>query len=140
MTYVDTSVLVSYYCPEARSRRAQSALERADEPSVSWLVEVEFAAALAAKLRLGEIARSEAERVATAFAAHLEAGVFTRVPVDGGDFVRARGWLGSFGLRLRTLDALHLAVAAGRGAELLTADRGLAEAAAGVGVGARLLT
>lgn len=52
---------------------------------------------------------------------------------------RARDWLASLAVPLQTLDALHLAVAAGQGCRLLTSDRQLALAARRLGVSTRLL-
>ena len=45
--YVDTSLLVPYYCPEALSQRAERTLRADPRPAVSDLVEVEFFSALA---------------------------------------------------------------------------------------------
>lgn len=41
---VDTSVLGAYYCPEPLGPAAESALQRLDDPVISTLTEVEFAA------------------------------------------------------------------------------------------------
>jgi predicted nucleic acid-binding protein len=50
------------------------------------------------------------------------------VAIEHGDFVQARQWIARMDTALRTLDALHLAVAHRRGLEVLTADEGLADA------------
>ena len=55
MVYVDTSVLAAYYCTEPLSAAAQTAIREAHEPVISLLVEVEFASAVALKVRTGEL-------------------------------------------------------------------------------------
>lgn len=52
----------------------------------------------------------------------------------------ARRWVQAFSPPLRTLDALHLSIAAGAGAALLTADVQLARAAAATGAKSRNAT
>ncbi|TSA09638.1 MAG: PIN domain-containing protein [Deltaproteobacteria bacterium] len=52
----------------------------------------------------------------------------------------ARDWMGQFNTSLRTLDALHLAVASSEGLTLVTADEGLAKAAKALAVNALLLS
>ena len=60
MIYLDTSVLVAYYCPEPLSRAAERAARAEVAPSISDLCEVEFASALARKVRARDwIARFE---------------------------------------------------------------------------------
>jgi predicted nucleic acid-binding protein len=42
MSYIDTSVLVAYYCPEPISAKAEKVILRADPPAVSHLAENEI--------------------------------------------------------------------------------------------------
>ncbi len=42
MVYLDTSVLVAYYCPEALSRQVQNLMREEVKPALSSLTEVEF--------------------------------------------------------------------------------------------------
>ncbi|MGH9412309.1 MAG: PIN domain-containing protein [Terriglobales bacterium] len=63
------------------------------------------------------------------FRLDLREGLFVLWPVGHDDFARAGEFLGDAALGLRTLDGLHLAIAAGRGEELITADRRLVAAA-----------
>ena len=139
MIYVDTSVLAAYYCPEPLSERAQRALAGESKRAVSPLVDVELASALARKVRAREIRRAEAHRVLTLYQSHLEQGVFTRLPIETAHFAQAREWLASLNVALRSLDALHAAVAGLQGCPLLTADAAMARACAGLGVTARLV-
>jgi predicted nucleic acid-binding protein len=45
MAYIDTSVLVAYYCPEPLSRAAEKSIRSAASPAISPLVEVELCSA-----------------------------------------------------------------------------------------------
>ena len=139
MTYIDTSVFVAYYCPEPLSSQAQRILQEQGELAISSLVEVEFASAMARKVRMREMRLTDAQRVLVAFHAHLDQGLFTRLPIERQHFAKAHEWLTSFRIPLRTLDALHMAVAATEGASLITADAALARTCAKVGVMAKLV-
>ena len=134
MVYVDTSVLAAYYCPEALSTEAERVLRQCDVPAISLLVDVELHSALARKVREGALSKLDATRISTEFRLHVEAACYTFLPLDSLHYRLARDWIGSFSVALRTLDALHLAVAFGSEATLLTADRGLAKAARELGV------
>ena len=140
MIYVDTSVLAAYYCPEPASDRAQRALSLEAERAVSLLVDVELASALAGKVRGRQIRRTDARRILTLYQSHLEQGIYTRLPIEDAHYAQAREWLTTFAVALRSLDALHVAVAGLSGCSLLTADRALARACSAVGVVARLIT
>jgi predicted nucleic acid-binding protein len=39
MYYIDTSVIVAYYCPEALSDKAEDFLSKIDRPNISSLTE-----------------------------------------------------------------------------------------------------
>lgn len=140
MTYIDTSVLVAYYCPEPLSSHAQRVLQQQRELAISSLVEVEFASALARKVRTREMRLTDAQRILVAFQAHLDQEIFRRLPIERQHFAKAQEWLASFRIPLRTLDALHVAVAAAEGASMITADATLARMCAKVGVTARLVS
>ena len=139
MIYVDTSALVPYYCPDPLSAAAESLLRAEDRPGVSDLVAVEFTSAVARKLREGDLRRDEAERIAARFRAHVAAGAYTLLPVEHHHYAVAQDWIGRFVSPLRTLDALHLALASDAGRALVTADRELARSAEVFGVAVRLI-
>lgn len=139
MIYVDTSVLAAYYCPEPLSERAQRALAKESERAISPLVELELVSALARKVQNREMPRADAHRVLAAFQSHLKQGVYARLGLDAAHFAKAREWLATFVVPLRTLDALHVALAAMEGCTLITADRALAKACRKVGVTAHLI-
>jgi predicted nucleic acid-binding protein len=74
------------------------------------------------------------------FQSHLQQGIYTRLAVEGAHFAKARDWLATFAAPIRTLDALHVAVAAMQGCLFLTADVPLAKACVRIGVTARLIS
>ena len=140
MVYLDTSVLAAYYCPEALSAKAEQAIRRRGRPAISFLVEVEFASAVARKVREGALSKADAARIVGQLNVHLAAGYYERLAIDGSHYEIARDWLGQFLTPLRTLDALHLAVCFAYNAVLITADVGLATAAHYFRVPTELLT
>ncbi len=140
MSYIDTSILVAYYCPERLSRVAQLAIRRAAKPTISTLSEVEFISALAFKRRTGEISESSARRILSLFRQHRAAHIYRLVPIEAREFTVARDWLETFRTSLHALDALHLAATFTSGLLLITADRGFAKSAALLGVEHKLLS
>lgn len=139
MLYVDTSVLVAYYCPEPLSAQVQDMLVQQVRPALSSFTEVEIFSAVARKVRTGKMRKADGNRIMAKFSSHLETGLFTVVAVQNQHWKLARGWLSLFSTSLRTLDALHLAIASAEGLEVVTADKGLFQAAEDLGVEARLM-
>ena len=139
MAYLDTSVLVAYYCPEALSEAAEKMILADGQPAVSALTEVELVSALARKIRERELSRENANQVLTEFQSHLNQFLFKRIPLERDHYSVAFNWLAQFAVPLRTLDALHLAVAAQNNLELITADQRLLQSARKLGVRTRLL-
>jgi len=129
MAYLDTSILVAYYCPEPLSEAAEKVLLSVDQPSISALVEVEFVSALSRKMREKTLVREDAHRILNEFESHLQQSFFRRIPLEREHYTLAYSWLSKFTVPLRTLDALHLAVASKSGSEIITADRRLAQSA-----------
>lgn len=94
---------------------------------------------LARKVRTRELSRSAARAAIAQFRDHEQAGLYRVLSVDGTHYARARRWVEAFRAPLRTLDALHLALAAASGCALLTADVQLAKAARRLRIRRRLL-
>jgi predicted nucleic acid-binding protein len=138
-TYVDTSVLAAYYCPEPLSLAAERTVRNLASPAISELTLVEFASALSRKVREKTLSRENGARVMAQFEAHVEDGYYEVLPVKPRDYRLAKSWLGQLHGTLRTLDALHLTVAEGAGAMIVTADRRLAAEARRLGVSVKLL-
>jgi len=139
MAYIDTSVLVAYYCPEPLSATAQQVIRDDVEPVISPLTEVEFCSALAIKVRTRELDMKMAQRLLSQFRLHLQDGCYRLVPVDAREYALACDWIKRFSTPLRTVDALHLATAFAGGLHLVTADRELARAAEHFAVTYRLI-
>lgn len=76
MYYIDTSVLVAYYYPEALSDSVQSFLREQVQPAVSTLTEVEFFSAIANKVRTGDLDRRDGNRILSKFLAHWDGSFF----------------------------------------------------------------
>ena len=132
--YIDTSLLVPYYCPEPLSQAAERTLRSDPRPAVSDLVEVEFFSALARKVRGRGMPAADARRIGEQFLGHLQGAMYTRVAVQRRHYEVGRGWLARFTLSLRALDALHLAIADVEGLRLATADQDLSRSARSLGV------
>jgi predicted nucleic acid-binding protein len=139
MVYVDTSVLVAYYCPEPLSEKAEDFLMTHMQPTISVLTEVELFSALSKKVRTRELKRKDAQRVIARFLSDVENGYYTYLPVEASYYRLARDWIGMFSLPLRTLDALHLAVSSSEGLEIVTTDPGLFKSAKALSLNATLL-
>lgn len=138
--YVDTSVLVAYYAPEPLSAKVQRTLAALESPALSVLAEVELFSAITRKQRAGETNLDSARRMLAQFRSHLAAGYYRLLPVEADHYVQAREWISEMKTPLRTLDALHLAVAFSAGLQIVTADRLLAKSARHYGAKVQLLT
>jgi predicted nucleic acid-binding protein len=137
--YLDTSVLVAYYCPEPLSRQVQELLVESVKPAISYLTEVELYSAVARKVRAREISGVDGNRILAKFSAHMDLNLFKILPTEYHHWRLARGWIGLFSTPLRTLDALHLAVASAEERELITADKSLWRSADMLGVEVRFI-
>ncbi|MBW4695133.1 MAG: type II toxin-antitoxin system VapC family toxin [Lyngbya sp. HA4199-MV5] len=112
---------------EALSDAIEALLRNESEPAVSQLVEVEIISALARRVRMSEISLEDAQAIVDRFQTDLDSGFYTRLALEPAHYDMARDWLSRFETSLRTLDALHLAVAASNSIPLITANEGLAE-------------
>ena len=70
--YIDTSVLVAYFCPEPLSEKAEEFLIGHPQPGISALSEVELFSAVSRKVREGGISRKDGGRVIARFVAHVD--------------------------------------------------------------------
>ncbi len=139
MIYLDTSVLAPFYWAEALSDAVERLFRNEAELAISQLVEVELFSALSRRVRMGEIEREEALLVVERFQTDLEDGFYQRIMLEPAYYTTARDWLSQFETPLRTLDALHLAIAAATGMLLITADKALSEGAEALGIKVQLL-
>ena len=134
MIYLDTSILVAYYCPEALSVESERLVRARVRPSISDLTEVELLSAVSRKVRASELDLREAGRIVGQFFAHLEGDLYNRLPLERRHYKLARDWMAQLTIPLRSLDALHLAVAAVEGVPFATADQALARSGADLGL------
>jgi len=140
MVYVDTSIIVPYYCPEELSGKAEDFLLAEVRPAISSLTEVEVFSAVSRKVREGGLNKKTGRRILAKFLEHVDRNFYTNLAVVPYHFRLARDWIGLLNIGLRSLDALHLAIASTEGLRLVTADRGLAESATTLGLEVQVLS
>jgi predicted nucleic acid-binding protein len=139
MLYIDTCVLVAVLMPEAHSATAVAFLEQANAPLAisSWSI-TELHSALGLKVRTKALSPSQAEAVLQGFERSLAPGLL-ELELEPQDFRNANACLRGWRSRLRAGDALHLAIASGRGATLCSLDALFVAAAQQLGLDAQLL-
>ena len=138
--YLDTSVLIPLFLPEARSAAVRAwfrGLDMTDVMISTWTI-TEFASALGGKVR-ARTASLEAARRANAAFQRLARRSFGQLVPTQRDFLDAAGFLERFDLGLRAGDALHVAITRNHQAGILvTLDRVLARAAESLDLRAEL--
>lgn len=130
--YLDTSVVVPYYCEEESSKKVQLELRSVKKNLfISSLTFVEIHSALARKIRKNELTQSEAKAISGSFETHFKDGHYKKIPLQKRHYLQAESWLKQFNINsnLRTLDALQLSAAAHADLAIFTLDKKLAEAA-----------
>ncbi|MGR9250168.1 type II toxin-antitoxin system VapC family toxin [Rhizobium leguminosarum] len=140
MLYIDTSVLVAACTIETRTDDVQQWLATlgSEEIAVSGWTITEFSSAVALKTRNGQIDPADRGEALAMFR-ELCSMTFEFLPISRAHFIEAARMTDRFDIGLRTGDALHLAVALGSDATLVTLDKGLAKACTIVGAKHRLL-
>ncbi len=133
MIYFDTSVLVAYYTPEERTDDASAIMAKATVPVLSDLGVAEFNVVIGRKQRSGFLSIKAAQVLFDLFDEHLRK-IYLRVAIGPGSVNATRRLALQSKIALRTLDALHLAMAADLGGTLATFDRKLADAACDLGI------
>lgn len=133
--YIDTSALVPLFIRESKSAAVADWLnDERDRLALSHWCLVEFASALALKVRTGQTTATLAAEATE----HLNdfADRYCLMAVPGtSEFHRAATWAGDSGLNLRAGDALHLAIAANLGARaILCLDAAMIRGAKAVGL------
>lgn len=140
MIYLDTSVVAPFYWQEALSNRVEALLRSQPDVGLSELVEVELYSALSRRVRMREISQGQAREIVAQFQLHLEHQFYGRIAVDATHYNLAKMWISRFETPLRSLNAMHPAIAAANQLRLVTADQALAESAVVFGVEVQLLT
>ena len=133
--YVDSSALVKLYVREAESDSVDAFLRGQMGLMISELAITEVLSAVARRTREGELTAASANKIRGALLADAESGSFARLQLSAGVHREAERLLFSTNaVPLRTLDALHLALAfSGSATHVLTFDRQMRDAAAHAG-------
>jgi predicted nucleic acid-binding protein len=138
--YVDTSALIKWYVAEAHSEDFEAFIRDYPGAWISRLAVVELRCALARRRRAGGLDANMERAAYQTFEGDVRLGFITVLAVQDQHFIHALELIERLQrIPLRTLDALHLAVALGQGVTLLaTADRIQAEAAKKLGLKTQL--
>ncbi|HEY4114778.1 MAG TPA: type II toxin-antitoxin system VapC family toxin [Rhizomicrobium sp.] len=132
--YLDNSVVVPFFLPDAFNARAEAFLLSGPAGLVlSDFVRTEFASVVGLRVRTKEIGRSEARAAFSNFDVWSKKRI-TAVQIDPIDIEVAEGWLRRLDLTLRAPDAINLAVAKRLGATLATFDNKMASCATTLGL------
>lgn len=130
-TYIDTSALAKWYFPEAGSENFEAWMLEASDAWASSLVRLELHSLVARRKRTKELTTNDAAQVVSTFGDDVKSGsivlrTVTNTHVESAQLIFDR----CPRVALRTLDALHLAIAMDGGAdEIATGDELMAEAA-----------
>ncbi|TQE92781.1 MAG: type II toxin-antitoxin system VapC family toxin [Spiribacter salinus] len=113
MRYFDTSFLVPLLIPEPKTTPVEKFFESLSEDETlvfsSW-GQLEFASVAARLFRMGEMSASDAQACIEQFNRVLTQSFRLHAP-SSEDFRKARAFIAKFQTKLRTGDALHLAMA-----------------------------
>ena len=136
-SYLDTSALAKWYLNEPLSEQFEAFIREQSSAAISRLTVVEFRCLLARRRRAGEITKSVESRVYASFEQDVGAGFLQVYPVADEHLIAALSLITRLGRHpLRTLDALHLAIAQGiQCRRLATADKTMADAGKAIGLG-----
>lgn len=125
--YCDTSVVVAYYTPEVHSAKAEKVLDGHQQRVISPLVLTEVSSAFRRKVHDRNLPKADAQSAWEDFKLDVSTGLFRLIELERRhyDHAAAQVWLTKE--RLRTLDAVHLAVASLDGYAMTTADEVMAK-------------
>ena len=134
--YLDTSALAKWYLNEPFSEAFEEFIRAQPAAAISRLSVVELRCLLARRRRAGEITKAIETRVYAAFEKDVSGGSLQVHPVADEHVIAALGMIERLGrYPLRTLDALHLAIAQGiHCRQLATADMTMADAGKAAGL------
>ena len=130
--YLDTSALSKWYMNEVGSESFVDFLQRLGSAVISSLTVTEMRSLLSRRRRMGDLSVELESLLFAALLSDIDRGWLLQVPVGDARFAEATNLIARYPDHpLRTLDALHLTVAADLGVSVLaTADRVMANAAA----------
>lgn len=135
-TYLDTSALAKWYLNEVGSESFAAWINEQDDTHISTLTVTEFRCLLARRERMKELGSASAQQIYATFEHDIEQGFLILHEVQNDDLVIARQLIDRLAnLPLRTLDAMHLAIAERMNAEALaSADKVMLDAADYLGI------
>ena len=134
--YLDTSALAKWYLNEPFSEQFEAFIQTQPTAAISRLTVVEFRCLLARRRRAREITKAIESRVYASFENDVGAGFLQVYPVADANLIAALGLITRLArYPLRTLDALHLAIAQSINCRrLATADKTMADAGKAAGM------
>ena len=120
MIYFDTSFLAPLVLPEATSDAIAEYVRGlpADQFTVSHWTQVEFSSLIAREVRMGGLDAEAAAQADARFETMVDESFAVILP-NADDFNLAKEYLGHYETGLRAGDALHLAIARNRRAEVI---------------------
>jgi uncharacterized protein len=138
VAYVDSSALAKWYLNEAGSAEFVDFIRAQRLALISRLTVVELRSLLARRQRSGDITANYRRDAVRTFEMDVRRGFLQVEPLFDQQAIIAADLIDRLpNLPLRTLDALHLAIAQTTGVRLFaTADRALARAAEAIGLAA----
>jgi uncharacterized protein len=130
--YIDSSALAKLYVPEPESKLLDEFLRGRTDLMISELVITEVMSAVARRRREGVLSAAQAHAIRDAVLSDAGSGCFQRLDLNPSVHRKAEGMLLSTdSVPLRTLDALHIALAlSGAATRVITFDARMANAAA----------
>jgi hypothetical protein len=135
VVYLDTSALAKWYLNETGSEEFVRFIQGVEVAVISSLTRTEIRSLLARRRRMGELDAGLEGVIYATFQDDVSRGHLRLYEISDERFAEAANLIARYPeYPLRTLDALHLAVARHWGIEAMaTADGAMADAAAGMG-------
>jgi predicted nucleic acid-binding protein len=135
--YIDSSALAKLYVSEPESEVLDEFLQTRQDLMISELVVTEVISAVARRRREGALNAKQANEIRKAVLSDTESGAFRLLDLNPAVHREAeRMLLSTDSVALRTLDALHIALARqAEAAEIITFDARMADAAVLYGLG-----
>ena len=134
--YLDTSALAKWFLNEPGSEAFVSFLQGLGSAVISSLTVTEMRSLLSRRRRMGDLSVELESVLFAALLDDIDRGWLQRYPLDDARFAEATNLIARYPeYPLRTLDALHLTMAADLGVSILaTADGVMADAAMSMGM------
>ncbi|MEQ8577090.1 MAG: type II toxin-antitoxin system VapC family toxin [Balneola sp.] len=133
--YIDTSCLFAFYIDETNSNQVDELINKSPIVFISRLTIIEMLSSLKKRAGMNEISNSSVKKIYALFKNHISIGIFQVLDLDSLVFSNAEILLSSTSTPLRTLDALHLAVASENNLKIFTFDKTLIKAAKELQIG-----